>query len=89
MKKFVLAFMLLLLLAGCDAAKLTGAKQEESSLPDISSVAGSISRREPAPLPIYRRNPLSRHLPGPLFHPLPKRWKRPMEEKKDMMPPRR
>ena len=82
MKKFVLAFMLLLLLAGCDAAKLTGAKQEESSLPDPV-------RREPAPLPIYRRNPLSRHLPGPLFHPLPKRWKRPMEEKKDMMPPRR
>ena len=37
MKKFVLAFMLLLLLAGCDAAKLTGAKQEESSLPDIST----------------------------------------------------
>ena len=44
MKKFVLAFMLLLLLAGCDAAKLTGAKQEESSLPDISSVPASISQ---------------------------------------------
>ena len=46
MKKFVLAFMLLLLLAGCDAAKLTGAKQEESSLPDISSVPASISQAE-------------------------------------------
>ena len=44
MKKFVLAFMLLLLLAGCDAAKLTGEKQEESSLPDISSVPASISQ---------------------------------------------
>ena len=46
MTKFVLAFMLLLLLAGCDAAKLTGAKQEESSLPDISSVPASISQAE-------------------------------------------
>ena len=46
MKKFVLAFMLLLLLAGCDAAKLTGAKQEESSLSDTSSVPASISQPE-------------------------------------------
>ena len=46
MKKIVLAFMLLLLLAGCDAAKLTGAKQEESSLSDTSSVPASISQPE-------------------------------------------
>ena len=46
MKKFVLAFMLFLLLAGCDAAKLTGAKQEESSLSDTSSVPASISQPE-------------------------------------------